>query len=259
MNKNKHKKLQKTSTRKVDLKSKSDNFIWIYGIHAVLAALNNSSRKHQKIICTQKMREHLKQKLNIKDIVIEIATSGEIYSLLPEGSVHQGVALKTTPIPICSDLESLKLDSPIIILDQVSDPHNIGAIMRSAAAFGFEAIIMTQDHAPSETPIIAKTACGALEILPIITATNLVRTMEKLKQAGYWCVGMDGSAKTNLRDYKAEPKTALIMGAEGKGLRPLTQKNCDFIVKLPINKAMESLNVSNASAIAMYEIAQNIS
>ena len=139
-------------------------------------------------------------------------------------------------------------------MDQVTDPHNIGAILRSAAAFDADAVITTQKNAPEVTGAMAKSASGALELVPLIFVSNLARTMQTLKDRGYWCVGMDGSAKETLRDAALPRKVALVMGSEGYGLRRLTAQNCDFMVRLPISKQVESLNVSNAAAIALYDL-----
>ena len=141
----------------------------------------------------------------------------------------------------------------VVILDQVSDPHNVGAILRSAAAFGAMAVIVPDANAPEETGTLAKSASGALEVIPLIRVANLSRAMEMLKKADFWCVGMDGYAKKEMGEDRLPQKCALVMGSEGEGMRRLTAENCDYMVKLPIARTVESLNVSNACTIALYE------
>ena len=139
------------------------------------------------------------------------------------------------------------------MLDQVTDPHNIGAILRSAAAFEAAAVILPDANAPEESGTLAKSACGGLEIVPLIRVPNLVRAIETLKKVGFWVIGLDGSAKKTMAQDKLPAKTVFILGSEGDGLRRLTAENCDYMLKLPISDKMESLNVSNAAAIALYE------
>ena len=148
--------------------------------------------------------------------------------------------------------------STIVILDGVTDPHNIGAILRSMAAFDSQALIVTDKNAPSETAAMAKAASGALDIVPLIRITNLARALEQLKQAGFWIVGMEGTAEKSLRELDIPKKIAIVMGSEGEGMRRLTLQSCDFLAKLPISPKMESLNVSNAAAIALYELSYKL-
>ena len=138
-------------------------------------------------------------------------------------------------------------------MDQVTDPHNIGAILRSAAAFDAMAVVIPDAGAPEESAVLAKSACGALEIVPLIRVTNLARSMQQLKDAGFWCLGLDGYAKEYISDKKLPARTAFILGSEGDGMRRLTAENCDYTIKLPMSDKMESLNVSNAAAVALYE------
>ena len=140
----------------------------------------------------------------------------------------------------------------VLILDQVTDPHNVGAIIRSAAAFGAKAIITTDRHAPPESGVLAKSASGALEALPWVRVTNLSRAMDQLADMGYWRIGLDGHAKQDVRDVDFGDNIALVLGAEGKGIRKGTADHCDGLVKLPISRTIESLNVSNAAAVALY-------
>ncbi len=170
-----------------------------------------------------------------------------------DGSVHQGIIIETMPLPELGLDYITKKGGKIVILDQVTDPQNVGAILRTAAAFNVTAIIIPKDNAPEESSALAKAASGTLEILPIIRVTNLVRSIEDLKKHGYWFIGMDGDTETEIGDIKdLSTNTALVMGAEGKGLRRLTREACDYITKIPISVQVESLNVSNAAAIGLY-------
>lgn len=229
---------------------------WMYGLHACMAALDNPNREVLRIMASQAIAERLEL---IDDRPnVEIADVDTLVQLLPLEAVHQGIAVLVRPLEDVGLEEVMEEEKPIILLDQVTDPHNVGAILRSAAAFDAAAVVVTKHHAPKENAVMAKTASGAMDIVPLVSVTNLVAAIEDLKKAGFWVWGMDGSAKQNLREAKPDSKTALVMGAEGAGMRRLTVEHCDLVVKLPIHAQMESLNVSNAAAIALYEIAQSI-
>jgi 23S rRNA (guanosine2251-2'-O)-methyltransferase len=144
-----------------------------------------------------------------------------------------------------------------MLLDQLTDPHNVGAVLRSCAAFAVDALIVTKDHAASESAVVAKSACGALEMVPLVQVTNLASSIGELQQEGYWVMGLDGNAKNMLHKSRPTNKTALVLGAEGAGLRRLSAERCDELVKLPIHPQMESLNASNAAAIALYQLYLN--
>lgn len=221
----------------------------MYGLHAVTAALANPERHLHEVRATKNALARLPDTYNIRD-----ASPAEIDRLLPEGAVHQGVAARVDPLdpPLLEAI--MATGAPLLILDQVSDPHNIGAILRTAAAFGVGAVLLPRDHTPGESAVMAKTASGALDIVPLITIGNLAATLKDIKQGGYWTAGLDGQAEQPLHEAKLTGKTALILGAEGKGMRRLTAELCDFLVNLPMDGRMESLNVSNAAAIALYEL-----
>lgn len=225
--------------------------LFLYGKHACLAALANSRRKVLRVFITKNFDANaLPKNLHIKP---QIISNEEILKFISADSVHQGIIVETLPLEEHNLSYVEKKGGLVVVLDQVTDPHNIGAILRTAAAFNVTAIILPKDNAPEESATLAKTACGTLEVVPIIRVTNLVRSMEDLKKAGYWFIGMDGHTETKIGDIKdIAHNTGLVMGAEGSGLRRLTKEACDFIAKIPISHNVESLNVSNAAAIGLY-------
>ncbi len=243
-------------------KSESGKTYWLYGVHAVRAALLNETREIKRMVATKQAMEKFTSECKARKINPEDKSPQDISKLLPEDAVHQGIALEVRPLPemaLEDYLAIAKGPKPLLLLDQVTDPHNVGAILRTAAAFGVGAIIVTKDHAAQESATMAKASSGGIEIVPIITVTNLSQSMETLKKHGYWCIGLDGEAKQTIAQAKLNNKTALVLGAEGKGLRRLTAERCDLLVRLPISSAMESLNVSNAAAVALYALTLQIS
>lgn len=237
---------------------KSSRSYWLYGLHAVRAALANPKRDIRRIVMTANTQDKIKDSLDASGFSADIITLHELEKLLPPHAVHQGVAAEVMPLPERSVEEVLSNkpnpDSVILLLDQVTDPHNVGAILRSSAAFGADAVIVTRDHAPQESAVMAKASSGGIEIVPLATITNLTQGMEVLKKRGYWCVGLDGDATKTLIPAQLPKPLALVLGAEGRGLRRLTAERCDMLVKLPIRSVMESLNVSNAAAVALYAL-----
>ena len=227
---------------------------FLYGHHAVTEALANPKRRLDALICTAQVAKDIEKAGLTVRIKPEIASGGEISALLPPGAVHQGIALKTTPLHE-PDLDSLA-DSVtrIAILDQVTDPHNVGAILRSAAVFGVSALVMTERNSPPQSGVLAKSASGALEHVSICRVSNLARAMEKLGKQGFTTIGLDGSSNDELSTLDLTGSIALVLGAEGAGLRRLTREYCDWIAKLPASGPMRSLNVSNAAAVAFYEL-----
>ncbi len=181
--------------------------------------------------------------------------------MLPPGAVHQGAALLSEPLTDVAledvlDRAAEAEKSVVLVLDQVTDPQNVGAILRSAAAFGADAVLVPDRHAPPETGALVKAASGAVEIVPLVRVINLARALEELKKAGFWIAGLDGQAPQTLAAADMTGKVALVLGAEGEGLRRLTRDHCDILVRLPISERMESLNVSAAAAVALYELAR---
>lgn len=237
---------------------------WLYGDHAVLAALINPQRKKKRLVLTKSKLSNLdKETLGLieETVAAEVVDKDVIANLLPENAVHQGIALLPGPLHDLSieDLGTAENEtcSVIAVLDQVTDPHNVGAILRSAAAFGVRAIVMPDRNSPPNSGVLARSASGALETVPIIRVGNLSRALDQLAEKGFWRIGLDGRADQELETTAAEIKhVALVLGSEGKGLRQLTEQKCDLLAKLPISSHIESLNVSNAAAIAFYEIAR---
>ena len=228
--------------------------MYLYGYHACHAALSNPDRVIEKIYLTdQKTIERLPP---LKMTKVEIIDRRRLENILAPGAVHQGITLKVQPLRTL-DLDFLTtLTDPhqqVLILDQVSDPHNVGAVLRSAAVFGAKAVILTERHAPKESGALAKAACGALEIVPLCLVKNLAQGLEELKQMNFWCVGFSESGKQTLDQIDLKGKIALVLGSEGDGMRQRTQNLCDFHVCLPSSSDFSTLNVSNAAAIALYE------
>lgn len=240
---------------------------WIYGRHAALAALANPERTIRRIVVTEGHQSDLAAQLSSSGARRDGLPRPEtldrraLDGLLPRDAVHQGIAVLTAPLPDLSvaqvaEAAAARGSATILVLDQASDPHNIGAVLRSAAAFGASAVIMQDRHAPEATGALAKAASGALETVPLIHATNLSRALDELKQAGFWCLGFDGEAQTSIAEADLTGRVALVLGAEGAGLRRLVKEHCDVLVRIPIARAMESLNLSNAAAVALYEAAR---
>jgi 23S rRNA (guanosine2251-2'-O)-methyltransferase len=238
------------------------NRLWLYGLHAVKAALDNPRRRHHRLLLTREAAEVIQLSYhNINGLTPETAPREDIARVLPPGAVHQGAALLTEPLAATAiedviDRAATAETSVILILDQVTDPQNVGAILRSAAAFGADAVVVPDRHAPPETGALVKAASGAVEIVPLVRVVNLARAMADLKAAGFWCAGLDGHAPQTLAAADMSGKVALVLGAEGEGLRRLTRDQCDILVRLPISERMESLNVSAAAAVALYELAR---
>ena len=237
------------------------NTLWLYGTHAVEAALANSGRRKHRLICTSKAAESLQipEDATKSDLKAEILERADIDQICGEDAVHQGLALLVSPLKDIhvEDLINLVQDhtlSTIVVLDQATDPRNIGAVMRSARAFGADGIIIQDRNSPPETGSMAKAASGALETIPLVRVTNLARALWALKDAGYWVSGLDGYAEISIEDANISEKSVIVLGAEGTGLRRLTRETCDQTVKIPINPEAESLNLSNAAAIALYAL-----
>ncbi|MDF8334410.1 23S rRNA (guanosine(2251)-2'-O)-methyltransferase RlmB [Novosphingobium cyanobacteriorum] len=232
----------------------------LWGRHAVEAALTNPNRQAKKLWGT---REAIQAMLDDHDaelptsLPVEYAQAADLARLVARDAPHQGLVLD------CSALDDVALDDildeaegrTLVILDQVTDPHNVGAILRSCAAFDVAALITQDRHAPPESGTLAKAASGALEVVPWVRVVNLSRALESISEAGYWRIGLDGDGDAAFPGALPAGPVALVLGAEGEGLRHNVAQHCDSIARLPIASAIESLNVSNAAAIALYAVA----
>ena len=229
-----------------------DGLVRLYGLHTVRAALDNPQRKIIKLSVSQNAALRLElPDFSTLPFPVETVLPSDLDKVLGPEAIHQGVMLETRPLPV-RRLEALK-DSPLLlVLDQVTDPHNVGAIMRSAVAFNAGAVITTQRHSPTESGVLAKTASGALELIPYIQVTNLSDALEELHKLGFLTVGLDSEGPAPLEGTLSGERIALVMGAEGKGLRQKTRATCKALARLDMPGAIKSLNVSNAAAIALY-------
>jgi 23S rRNA (guanosine2251-2'-O)-methyltransferase len=228
-----------------------------WGRHAVLAALANPDRVVRKLWGT---REALSA-LDLPPVLpITYADVADLGRLVPADAPHQGLVAEVEPLEEIwlGDLLDRKTDArrPLLVLDQVTDPHNVGAILRSAAAFDALGIVTQDRHAPPESGTVARAASGALEIVPWVRVVNLARALEEIAEAGFWRVGLTGNTQTTLAEALGSPHVALVLGAEGEGMRQNTEAHCDVLARLPISPRIESLNVSNAAAIALYAASQ---
>jgi 23S rRNA (guanosine2251-2'-O)-methyltransferase len=226
----------------------------------VLAALANPERRVEKILATREMAErHAKEFAGSSVKGAEIVSREDLTHRLPPGAVHQGMATLVAPLeePQIEDLLAKCGDQALVLaLDQVTDPHNVGAILRSAAAFGAAGLIVTERNAPADTGVLAKAASGGLELVPMVRAVNLARAMEQLKEAGFWIYGLDEGGDTAIGSLDLAGRVCIVLGAEGEGMRRLTADKCDRLVTIPTTAALGALNVSNAAAVAAYEWAR---
>jgi 23S rRNA (guanosine2251-2'-O)-methyltransferase len=230
--------------------------VWLFGRHAVLAALANPERRIERILATKETAERHAAELGSK---VELLSRDDLSHRLPAGAVHQGLAALVAPLeePQLEDVLARCGDNALVLaLDQVTDPHNVGAILRSAAAFGVAGLIVTERHAPADTGVLAKAASGALEIVPLVRAVNLARTLEQLKEARFWLYGLDERGDVAINDLDLGGRAGIVLGAEGEGLRRLTAEKCDRLVTIPTDQRLAALNVSNAAAVAAYEWAR---
>lgn len=238
----------------------------LYGFHAVREAWLNDKRRIEAAFITEQAMQGFEETLKdsqdkgLQRPAPQIIDKQQMARMLPEGAVHQGVAVKTSELPEY-DLKDLIIkvqdqDAPLfLMLDQVTDPHNVGAIIRSACAFGAAGVICQKKHAPELGGVLAKTACGALEHVPVAFVTNLSRALEEMQSEGYFAYGLDERGEIDVGALAKKPgKTVLVLGAEGPGLRPNVKNHCDGLVRLPMSGAMPSINVSNAAAVALYAL-----
>ena len=224
----------------------------LWGKHPVAAALDNPNRKVLKAWATREAAGFMQFP---SDGPVTLADVADLGRLVPHDAPHQGVVIEVEPLDdvwLDELITGTSEQSMLLILDQVTDPHNVGAILRSAAAFGAVGIVTQDRHSPPESGALAKAASGALERVPWARVVNLARALEEIGEAGFWRIGLAGDAETELKDALGPPRVALVLGAEGPGLRPNTREHCDALARLPISDAIDSLNVSNAAAVALY-------
>lgn len=248
---------QRSSPRKSRFEGRKtgNQGLWIYGHHPVLAAITNPARRCHLLLATADALKNLQKEADLPgDLPVRTADRHEIDRQLGAGSVHQGLALQVDPLPD-EDLQSACAGHDlVVVLDQVTDPHNIGAILRSAAAFGASAVVLQDRHSPVATGALTKAASGAVEKVPMVRVVNLARALDELKTMGFWIVGLDAEAPASLDQLAENGPIALVLGAEGPGLRRLSREACDLLARIPHTGGMASLNVSNAAAVALYAL-----
>lgn len=277
MSRKSRKKLMQRKPRKimmagddVDTKSARSHQNWVFGIHAGLAAIANPERKVLRIVVSkQGVDDSLMGEIKNAIAQSEITRPGPeqkdraaLDDIFGWGAVHQGLAVQVAGLeqPELADLMDMaeaQESACIVVLDQATDPRNIGAVMRSCAAFGAMGLVVQDRHAPEMSATMAKAASGAAERLPLVKVTNIARAIDDLKQKEFWAIGLDGSASDIIDDKIMKGRIALVLGAEGSGLRRLVSETCDRLVKIPISNNVESLNLSNAAAVALYSFAQS--
>ncbi|MEH0831620.1 23S rRNA (guanosine(2251)-2'-O)-methyltransferase RlmB [Anaplasma bovis] len=244
-----------------------ERHIWLYGKHACESALKNPRRICNELLLVQKLSHKYASVLKLaqdRAVPVRVVDEKHVRTSLGADHVHQGIALKVLPLfgqgneeihisSVVSDIEH-GTPSAIVVLDKITDVHNIGAILRSAACFSIDAIVVTKHDSPAETSTIAKVSSGAVDLVPVLCVGSLVQTLKYLKQHGYWCYGFDMEGDKHLHEVDFCERSVLILGSEGVGMRRLTREHCDYLVKVPMSNKMDSLNVSNAASIAMYAV-----
>jgi 23S rRNA (guanosine2251-2'-O)-methyltransferase len=243
---------------------------WIYGRHAVAAALANPARRWHHLAVLSGQESEASTLLAAAagprrgdGAPLRVVDHDSLAAILPEGAVHQGLALAVEPLPEpdLADVLRFVAGTPgrrvIVVLDQVTDPRNVGAVLRSAAAFGAFAVVLAVHGAPPVTGALAKAASGALEQVPLVRVVNLARALDRLKQSGFWVCGLEANAQQTLADLELGHQVAVVLGSEGGGMRRLVRERCDHLARLPTRSAQATLNVSSAAAIALYELARD--
>jgi 23S rRNA (guanosine2251-2'-O)-methyltransferase len=229
----------------------------LWGRHAVAAALDNPKRTVLRAWATREAAEFMRFP---KEVPVTLSDVADLGRLVPHDAPHQGVVIEVEPLEDVW-LDALLAEAPersvLVVLDQVTDPHNVGAILRSVAAFGAIGVVTQERHSPPESGALAKAASGALEVVPWARTVNLARALGEIAEAGFWRIGLAGDVEMELKEALGPKRVALVLGAEGPGLRPNTREHCDALARLPITGAVESLNVSNAAAVALYAATVN--
>lgn len=227
-----------------------DSKVWIYGKHAVRAAILNKRRQVFKVVVLPQNRDFFSD-LSVK---VDVVDKNYFSSLFGKDVIHQGCAARVLKLDEIF-LEDLPDDDrPIVFLDQVTDPQNIGSILRASAVFGAKAVVLPEMNSPEMTAVIAKVASGAVEIVPLVKVKNLVQSIKMLKKAGYWCLGLDERGGKTISEINLKEKFVLVIGSEGQGMRRLTRDNCDFLVQLPSAGGFTTLNAAQAATVSLYEI-----
>src|SRR5579871_2248682 len=229
----------------------TDDTVILYGWHTVTAALANPKRRIRKLLLTENAVRRLTEEKIDTRVTPEIVRPNLIDQRLGPDAVHQGLFAEADPLA-SPDIDTLPEAGIVLVLDQITDPHNVGAIMRSAAAFAVKAIVTTARHSPEATGVLAKSASGALELVPLVTVQNLARTLTEMNERGFLTVGLDSQGERNLGEVTLRQPLALVLGAEGKGLRQLTRDTCGVVARLDMPGEIKSLNVSNAAVLALY-------
>lgn len=232
-------------------RTSNDERVLLYGLHAVEAALANPRRQIGRLLATENAAHRLAPLLAKRGVTPEQASSRDLDRMLGPDAVHQGVLVETEPLPPLG-LDEVKPDGILLVFDQVTDPQNVGAALRSAAAFGASALVLTERHSPPLSGVLAKAASGALDIVPVILVKNLAQRLAELGARGYLRVGLAEEATEALEAAPLTRPLALVLGAEGKGLRQLTREHCDLLCRISTESALASLNVSNAAAVALH-------
>jgi 23S rRNA (guanosine2251-2'-O)-methyltransferase len=235
----------------------ANDSVILYGWHTVKAALENPARRVRRLFTTANAARRLSEVGVSLAVEPELVRPDEIAQRLGPDAVHNGLLAEADPLPSPA-LDEIEPEGIVLVLDQITDPHNVGAILRTAAAFGVAGLIITARHSPEATGVLAKSASGALEYVPVVTVQNLARALETLRQRGYLLVGLDSAGDTDLGDAPLTTPLALVVGAEGKGLRQLTRATCDRLARLDLPGRIKSLNVSNATALALHVATQRL-
>src|SRR6201990_249460 len=233
-----------------DREDGADGPVILYGWHTVTLALQNRQRRIRKLSGTETAARRLTEENIETRVTPEIVRPSLIDARLGPDAVHQGLLAEADPLP-SPDIDTLPQEGIVLVLDQITDPHNVGAIMRSAAAFAVKAIVTTARHSPEATGVLAKSASGALELVPLVTVQNLARALNEMNDHGFLTVGLDSQGSENLGAVELRQPLALVLGAEGKGLRQLTRETCSVVARLDMPGEIKSLNVSNGAVLAL--------
>ena len=228
----------------------------LFGKHTIFQALKNQQRQFHQLFLTRNLRDELATEIEARNLTPQVLNREDLNALFDQPVVHQGIVADVAPLPMM-DLDELDGQTPVLLLDQVTDPHNVGAILRSASVFGAGALVMTRRNSPQLGGVLAKSASGALEHVPVILVPNLGRALDQLGHMGYWRIGLDGAGEQKIEDSVSVSKLAIVLGAEGKGLRRLTREHCDCLCAISTSGNLSSLNVSNAAAVALHVIQQS--